>query len=1291
MSKETHQNITHLHGTAQSQRYAASLFPDYVKVDERTLSDLLAYLAKYAKQLKFHHLPGTQNTAATQDTTWAQVLEKDEAVFLAQIITTDFQSIDESIQLAFVRMHQLEDQKEQIQNCHNLITHVLELSTVLDTWYQRSKNYRTATTTHRIETEIERAIMGDLGIQFKRLCTQIDKLKKKQEFSSRFTWERQIQGLQSSWPLANAAALQKLHKEQNEGETFKDFLTVIGICVQEYYRRLYYTLAYVSHLAPDLLEISLTTKNDHQPDVGLLLAFLKLFGHAQTEINQITRKHLDYYYETLLGQSRMPAVSDRTIVSFELKPATRNFFLAEGSLLSAGVNEAGVASHYRTLNDLLITQARVVQLKTLFVSKNPLVKTGSSYRLVNAIYAAAVANSLDGQGLPFETEQQTWPILGEDQFDLAKADQQMSRSSLGFALAAGIFALKEGERTVTVSLNFTPESFAVLIDLLEDIVENSAGESDLASVFRKIFNQPFRITTTGPKGWWEIKKYIILPAAEGWQAAGLQLRFELAASEQPIAPYDPAIHGGDYATQHPILSVALRDDAPLYAYSFLQDLQLEEIQIDVAVKGLKTLTVYNDQSLLDASAPFVPFGPTPRKNSYLLFGNTELFNRELTELDITLDWMNLPETAGGFSEHYAAYDQGTKDEDFTVNLSALSDYNFQPIHPEQRDEFPLFTLEYGSETPLRKRRKLSLGEPELKKLRLQPQYTFSELEEYTNQTRTGYFKLTLSNPPMAFGHAIYPRIFARQMAIHSRPQPFSFLPHPEEPLLLPNEPYTPMVDRLSVDYKATTAMNFRKLDSLKNQPEAGNKLFRLHPFGTELVFDNGIKSPPYLVPQFRDDGYLFIGISQLNPPESISLFFDISDSDKKIRRTPLELRWSYLYREQWVPFEADKILYDSTLNLTTKGIISLRFPSDISFGSKLLGQELYWICVSGTGNLDISGRCREVVTQVAEVEWVNNGDAKHLNQLAVERPKIDSMVNSRLPIAKVNQLLPFYGGTLAEDTAAYYVRTSERLRHKNRGIQAWDVERLVLRTYPDIHQVKCIGRQGNEADLKSGQVLVVVIPRIDAQGRLPKVGYHTLVEIESLLRERISPFVDLRVINPVYERVKVTCQLQLKGRYDLQRGKSWDHLHAALRQAICPWLKQGTLELGGSVSKNELLACLQENERVAFVTAFSLVHIYERQEDDFFLEDTERPNSNSEVVTANRPWSVLVPVEEHQLTFLDEAANQSAQVTALDGMRLETDFIITPEGGFAGSGPRDNYPEDEPGPDIDIIKTWLSS
>ncbi|MEM6726785.1 MAG: hypothetical protein AAF598_22295 [Bacteroidota bacterium] len=61
------------------------------------------------------------------------------------------------------------------------------------------------------------------------------------------------------------------------------------------------------------------------------------------------------------------------------------------------------------------------------------------------------------------------------------------------------------------------------------------------------------------------------------------------------------------------------------------------------------------------------------------------------------------------------------------------------------------------------------------------------------------------------------------------------------------------------------------------------------------------------------------------------------------------------------------------------------------------------------------------------------------------------------------------------------------------------------------------------------------------------------------------------------------------------------------------------------------------------------------------LEDTARDMSHTPLIQASTPWSVLVPLENHPISFLDREAYQSPDPAGIDTMIVGTDFIIKEE------------------------------
>ncbi len=109
-----------------------------------------------------------------------------------------------------------------------------------------------------------------------------------------------------------------------------------------------------------------------QPHVVLFLTFLKLLNHIKNQINGLTQKHLDFYFTERLGLTPKEAVPDVVNVLFELIENIDQLEIKKDTVLVAGVDEEGNELHYKTDKDTIVSQAKIAQLKNVFVDKQRL-------------------------------------------------------------------------------------------------------------------------------------------------------------------------------------------------------------------------------------------------------------------------------------------------------------------------------------------------------------------------------------------------------------------------------------------------------------------------------------------------------------------------------------------------------------------------------------------------------------------------------------------------------------------------------------------------------------------------------------------------------------------------------------------------------------------------------------------------------------------------------------------------------------------------------------------------------
>ena len=156
----------------------------------------------------------------------------------------------------------------------------------------------------------------------------------------------------------------------------------------------------------------------------------------------------------------------------------------------------------------------------------------------------------------------------------------------------------------------------------------------------------------------------------------------------------------------------------------------------------------------------------------------------------------------------------------------------------------------------------------------------------------------------------------------------------------------------------------------------------------------------------------------------------------------------------------------------------------------------------------------DVIAQADEAVFLNNDN--ELSHLATALPggSIGKMLNKQAAVKTVSQPFNSFGGVPKEEDKHFYIRVSERLRHKNRAVDIWDYERLVLEKFPGVYKVKCLNHTSTDFELAPGYVRIIPIPDIRNKNIYdilePRVSKNTLSEIENYLGALHGFFVDCK-------------------------------------------------------------------------------------------------------------------------------------------------------------------------------------
>ncbi len=964
---------------------------------------------------------------------------------------------------------------------------------------------------------------------------------------------------------------------------------------------------------------------NNEPHFALFLCFLKLFSHAQNQLNTLTGRHLDFYYKKVLQLKEKREEPDKAHLIIELAKNASQQLLEKGTKFLAGKDAIGMPLTYAAEEDTVINKAKVELLRSV-------------YRNENQLHIAAVANSADGFGEEPIDENDSWDAFGNDLLPV---------SSIGFALASPILELHEGVRTVSLLMTlFSPEAISITEEQMRSGFEiYASGAEDWLGPFH--LNDESSISKVDRTS----------------SAYLLKLQFEIPNDEEAIVNYNPAVLSGGFNSQSPIVRIVLNPGTSPETFTQLENTTLLKLKIEAEVTGIKNLTIENDLGLLDASKPFLPFGPVPTFGSNFYIGSKEAFTKKLISFQLNTRWKDLPLS---LKNHYKNYKNGhgvANNESFKAKLQVLSGKNW-----DYRESVTLFknnsatketfidfsnnanatssarkggyrisktskksrqvylqshvrTITPKSFVPLfekgtrfkrivkKKKRKRKRRIKFLRKLNLSP------------LLKDGFIRLALEKD---FGHKAFPSLYA--IAISSQVNPdVTNIP-------LPNEPYTPSIESLTLDYHAETEEVDMKVSAAAENTfeEREIQYFHLAPFGhseehsylkAELPFEHN--TSVNLLPQHPNIGEFYIGLKDIEPNQSLNLLLQLDEGTANPERTAQDIKWSILSNNHWMDFDENHLLADHTNHLLTSGIIKFIIPRYATDDNTLLDEDYYWLRASIAGSTDAVCQFKGVHPQAITVVFNNqNNDPKHL-ETALEGETISKMANRLPSIKKVQQPYSSFGGKTEENASDFYTRVSERLRHKNRAITIWDYEHLVLENFPEIYKVKCLNHTSATSELSPGNVYMICIPDLQNRNTInilkPKARANILTEIQDFLTSKSSLFTTILAQNPDYEEILLEFDISFHKAFEF--GFYKQVLNEDLKKFLTPWAYEKTKDIsfGGRIHKSVIINFIDGLEYVDFITNFNMYHVD---------EDGNR-SPNLDVVETSSSKAILVSAEAH--------------------------------------------------------------
>ena len=960
-----------------------------------------------------------------------------------------------------------------------------------------------------------------------------------------------------------------------------------------------------------------------RPDISLLLSFIQMQERIKPQFNCFSERHKLFYYRHILGLSERPAVTDKAHLVITLSDDTPSMTLEPGRRFIGGEDSEGKRLVYRSSDIAVLNHS---QVSTLFSLNSTNRKSGKL--LLSRYIDVTTGLSMPEQGSG-----------GPSAYSFGEAtildNETQLVPQLGFVIASELLYLEGGTRTIDVV--FSPldidivmpnlkENFDIYLSVAEErlrlnpleiIVEDlppdpSAAEVDMVDNLLKIVLPP------------------LFPSVTHLNA--------------DIAPVN---------LNKPFIEFILKTDSS--DVTIIQSLDIAKVAITVNVVGLPNAVINYQGRFIENSETVQLFGIAPRKNSEMRFGHAELLNKPIRSLAIQLDWINLPDV--NLATYYKDYSFSKEDDStwkFSVQASDLiEDLNEFPILGRtalgsDKDDFSVYSETLVVSNDLQKT--LSPIGP-YKRLGL----TEKILSEWPR-----WFSLRLQVND--FGHHSYGQV--------SQAKSIKALKNNEAAAekYITAVPYTPTVSSLTIDYTAQQEWNLDQALSVDNSGLLLVDVMGYKPIDTRF-------SSFSLLPSYSRHGYLYIAVSGMQAPGQCRLYFEMDVADGANTTNNIDLKWEFLQANEWLRCSRSKlfgsskrvrIIEDSTMDLLDSGIIVFELP-EMDF-STFMSDGLLWLRLSARDDIDSSqtqlrySRIKQIASQGIEVELDSNDYAASHFQQPLAAQSISELALADYRIDNVSQLYSSFAAKTRESADSFSVRISERLRHKQRALNAWDIEHIVLAEFTELYQARCYQLLMSDQLLTSDQSLasqsqlkLMLIPiNHDDSVLQPKLPLYLKRKIEEYINDFCMMGETIEVVDAEYLELQLLLNIKIKSGVDI--ASSVLELNQLLVELLSPWNHVGSessltlawlqlADIGREIIKHpavDVILSLQANvllpaKGTSSASAMSL---------EAWLEAQSQEGSINQV---------LVSAEQHNISII----NQSVEV--FDGVgawEIGYDFIV---------------------------------
>jgi hypothetical protein len=941
---------------------------------------------------------------------------------------------------------------------------------------------------------------------------------------------------------------------------------------------------------------SLSDYASHGPHLGLFIAFLQVFQHAKDRLNEILPAHLDFYYREVLRFAPKEATPEKVHLIAALSAQASQLLLPAGTAFASSDKR-----QYATTEDWVFNRAQIGKLLAV--------------QRARGLFALEQGKGeLSGLG---------WPAHE----GLAK----IRPATVGWALSSQVLRMQSGRRRVQIGFALLPNSNEPKLDVWRNPTKaDRLGMTVSISTVEGWKSVPITDARLLPPYPGDAVDHFIEPINQDSELLFLELTMD--ADFPPILGCDAALHGEGWNTVDPVVKLEMEiGGAEAWCYEFLTKAIVLDWNITVAVCDQQPL-MENDQSGLDGSKTFAPFGTQPAINNRWSINIQEAASKQnLRELSLNWFWGQL--NANEIPEYFAGYAENLGIEVKTSEFaSQMALYHGDRL----TQEIGLRELYGVTSTRKRRIRFGGISTENHEKLEDIPVFPNLPAPNAIAGVRDGFnLQFTLTGPPIAFGHQHYALAYAnaskklQKLHVESLNNPGEGLN--DSKVKFPNPPITPTITNVRLSYLATdggTALE--KFGTVK--------FYHLSAFG---YAEESKRESLHLFPQYPLGAALYIGLVDAVPQSQLNLLVQMRSGSGDPELPLPAVNWQYLQGNSWQAFLPSEILADDTLGLRQSGIVRFNIPPTADYDHQLLPSGFIWLRLEAAVHAAALERIEALHVQAAVVTLQTSLGSTSSGQL--NGHQLSKPVQYVAGLKEVKQPYGSFGGAKAASEQQFQAQVAERLRHKNRSIAILDYEKIVLEHFPAVSKVKCINHAAPKGALKNGVALqhdnelsaghltVVCIPKtpnvLASNPLQPRFGRDVLGTIRDFLQAEVPPFVTVHAVNASYLEIRLSGQVVFKPHVDAGIGMGM--LHTAIARYLCPWaFEEGEeIHFGGKIHRSQLLNLIEQQPYVDVVANFKMGAAGYAADEELIAATTSR------MVLVPAQTQVLVAVAKEKLDY----------------------------------------------------------